>query len=148
MSLDCNRQAADEAITSPCAIEYLTVTTITILVESWTGRAGDGVASYETIATLRYPTREVSKREVASSGGLYQAGDLIVSDVTKPYTGGLGGGYTEAQLRPASGFATTTQNKRVIYRADGDLAGDYALISLNAADVISWTLQLRRTRER
>lgn len=149
MSLDCVRQANEQAL-SGCVAEYITTTSIRIVVREYEGRAGDGTYAEEEIAVLdHYPVREISDREVASSGGLYESGDIKVEMITKPFTVGLvTGGYTDAQLRPASNFDPRDNSKRVFYIATGDINGFYSLIALHSDDVVAWSMVLRRTRER
>src|SRR5437016_3334282 len=49
-----------------------------------------------------YAVRQLSTREVASSGGTYETGDLLVGPITPAYKriDGGQGGFTEDQLKP------------------------------------------------
>jgi hypothetical protein len=145
MSLDCVRKAHAEALASPCVEELITVSQLTIRVRTWTGRVGDGTFSdSDLVLPKRYELRELSSREVASSGGRYSLGDVRMNDLTKAYAGG---GYTRAQLDPASAFSVNEQSKRVMYVLTGDVSGIYSLIDIKGDDIVSWSLVLRRTRD-
>ena len=147
MSLDCIRIANESALSSPCVAELITTTAITVVIRTFDKRAGVGIYHDEEVAVLdHYPVRELKAREVASSGGLYQSGDIKIEQITKPIT--TGGGWTEAQIKPALEFDAKTQDKRVLYLATGDIKGAFALVDLKSDDIASWSMVLRRTRER
>lgn len=85
--------------------------------------------------------REVSSREVASSGGLYQDGDLRVTKITPQYTGAGGGGYTPLQLRPVG-----AENVEILYVVTGPSAGEHELVDSDFSRNWGYELTIRRLR--
>lgn len=155
MSLDCIRECADMARTSLCVQQYRTVQ-LTIRVLAWDGgllgKGGKYVVS--ELVMPKYEVKQLSAREVASSGGRFQAGDLRIKDVSPPYTKstGLQGGYLKEQLDPQSAWTapnmtTPVRNREVEYVLTGETSGIYSLVDLNTDDVTAWSLVLRRTRK-
>lgn len=114
---------------------------LTIRKRTWAGgRRGLGPAADSDIELAQiYKMRELSSKEVAGSGGLFEMGDIKVGPITP--TDVSGGGYTEAQLAPDGSTGT-----EVIYVVTGDLAGEYTRIKLNKTKPFSWYLTLRRRR--
>ncbi len=156
MSLDCVRECADMARTSDCVQQYRTVQ-LTIRVLRWSG-GKPGLGQLDIVSELvmpKYEVKELSAREVASSGGHFEAGDLRVLDISPPYTKADGltqGGYTREQLDPKSlwtepDYDTPTRDRVVEYVLSGEPSGTYRLINLNTDDVTAWSLVLRRSRE-
>lgn len=88
-----------------------------------------------------YKVRQVTTREIASSAGRYEAGDVKVGPLTPAYTAADGstGGVTEAQLKP-DGEAGT----EIFYELSGAHAGEYALIALVSTAPFGWWLVLGR----
>ena len=135
-------------------------TTLTIITRTFLGPyAGTDVPTQPDVP-LAIPgyvkIRHVSQREIASSGGAYEDGDVVCSDIpvsfTDPVTG-RPGGFTEAQLKPpgAMGNSQTDQAVEIIYRlaqtdsSRGGIAGDYAIVELARDNAWSFKLVLRRT---
>jgi hypothetical protein len=89
-----------------------------------------------------YRVRQVTTREVASSGGRYEMGDMRVGPVTPAFTrdDGSTGGFTEAQLKPDP----TDEATETIYQLTGAHGGDYALVAVESTRAFSWYLVLRR----
>lgn len=94
--------------------------------------------------------RHVTTREIASSGGRFEEGDVIVGPITPAYTtdSGSSGGYTEAQLRPT----VEEQGIEVIYRLasqPGDasgVTGDYQMIEFKRDRSMHFLMVLGRER--
>ena len=158
MSLDCIRECADMARTSPCVQEYRT-TQLTIRVTQWTSeRAGQLDASQELVSELvmpKYEVREIGSREILASNGRLNRGDVRVLDISPPYTKADGtgqGGYTKEQLDPqktwsAPDYGTPVRNRRVDYVLTGDVAGVFSLLDVETSDVTAWNLVLSNTRD-
>lgn len=155
MGLDCIRAAADCARLSDCVQQYRTVQ-LTIRVLRWSkGKPGLGVQDVASELVMpKYETKSLSSREVASSGGRFEAGDLRVLDITPAYTkaDGSQGGYTKDQLDPQGlwkepDYDTPTRDREVEYVLTGETSGVFSLIELNTDDVTAWSLVLRRTRK-
>ncbi len=145
--LDSIRGCADQA--RRCAEPYLT-TQVTIQVRRWTeGRlgAGDFVVLSNTVLPKRSPVRQLSQREVASSGGVYQEGDVMVEDISPPYTSHGGGGFSAEQLDPSTTLPKPNNDIEILYILDGDQKGVFSLVSLDSAtDPTTWSMLLRFTR--
>jgi hypothetical protein len=88
-----------------------------------------------------YKVRQVTTREIASSGGRYEAGDVHLGPITPAYTNSDGsqGGLSESQLKPDGDEAT-----EIVYELAGAHAGEYALIALVSTAPFSWWLVLTR----
>lgn len=114
---------------------------LTVRTRTWAGgKRGIGPVSDSNLVLAQiYKIREVSTREIASSGGLFEMGDVRVGPITP--TDVSGGGYTAAQLAPEGQTGT-----EVVYVITGDLAGEYARVELNKSKPFSWYLILRRRR--
>ncbi|HEY1697981.1 MAG TPA: hypothetical protein VGG39_37735 [Polyangiaceae bacterium] len=89
-----------------------------------------------------YKVRQVSTREIASSGGRYETGDVKVGPITPSYTNADGslGGVSEAQLKPAVADAAT----EILYELVGAHAGDYSLLGLITTSPFGWWVVLGR----
>lgn len=123
---------------------------VEVITATWEGRIGDPdlTADEESLELLPRPeVKEVSSREVLSSGGRYTASDLRVGPITPAYDGPPAGGYTPAQLRPVAadntvtGGATSTQ---VFYRLTGPLGGEYEIVDVKTEDPLEYWVTLRR----
>jgi hypothetical protein len=138
------------ARTGPSALD-VRLTGLTITIRSWTGGAigvlpADPSVTPFVDTSLALPTiyriRQVTTREVASSGGRYEMGDVRVGPVTPEFThdDGSTGGFAEAQLKPGP----TDDRTEIIYVLSGAHAGEYALVTLESLRPLSWFLVLRR----
>jgi hypothetical protein len=124
-------------------------TSVTILTTVWSGGIrGSGTPSS---TPLRLPpetaVRQLSQKEIAESGGRYEAGDVIISLINPAYQGPDGaGGFTEAQL----GGATASMGSEVTYQlaqqsgATG-IVGTYTLLEFHRDPNFHFTLIVRRS---
>jgi hypothetical protein len=89
-----------------------------------------------------YKVRQVTTREMASSGGRYETGDVKVGPITPTYTNADGstGGVSEPQLKPAPPDAAT----EIVYELVGAHAGEYALLGLVSTSPFGWWVVLGR----
>lgn len=89
-----------------------------------------------------YKVRQLSTREIASSGGRYEAGDVKVGPITPSYANADGsvGGVSEAQLKPVAADSAT----EILYELVGAHAGEYALIGLVSTGPFGWWVVLGR----
>lgn len=143
--LDCVRHCAEAALSCASVAELNATTQVTVRKTVWSGGSiGKGVEEYEDLALpMIFPVRQVSAREVGSSGGLFSAEDVIVSDLVPAYSSG---GYTALQLDPARGLEAGQRDTEVLYVLSGAIEGLFALVRLDTSDPVSWTMTLRRTR--
>jgi hypothetical protein len=124
---------------------------LSIVTRTWTG--GYREADAPTPATPRYvdaaldlpPIYEVvqiSTREIASSGGLYEMGDIKVGPITPRFTraDGTTGGFSESDLKPV----VTANGAEIIYMLIGAHAGEYQLVELRSLKPFGYDLVLRR----
>jgi hypothetical protein len=125
-------------------------TSLTVVTRRWTsGLVGvepsDLVSPAFTDSRLELPSvfkvRQMSTREIASSGGRYEAGDAKLGPITPAYTkaDGSQGGVSEAQLKPDGDEGT-----EIVYVLAGAHAGEYALIALVSTAPFAWWLVLGR----
>jgi hypothetical protein len=115
------------------------INTLSIITRTWPGKPGEGTPTDSVLTLTPNPElREVSAREVASSGGRYKDGDIVAENITPAH---VGGGYTPEQLKPTVAAPTG----QIIYRITGPLAGDYRLANLNVEDPFEYVLTLTRT---
>lgn len=121
---------------------------VTIRTRSWATRVDEGsYTDSDLVLPKVYPVKQLSGREVLAAGGALTDEMVRVDGITPPYaTSSSSGGYTEAQLDPRRSFAGGTRNKAIMYLLSGDVAGEYALVTLNNSDPVEWSLVLRRTR--
>jgi hypothetical protein len=119
---------------------------VSVVTRTWaSGRVGKGTFD-DGVPLVLTPTpmvREVSTREVASSGGRFETGDLRVGPITPAYPGPPPGGYTTAQVAPE--VTPDQKGVEVIYLVTGSDAGEYSRISLNSDFALHYTLTLRRS---
>ncbi|WP_438029007.1 hypothetical protein [Sorangium sp. So ce233] len=124
------------------------INSLTVVTRTWwSGRVGDG--DYEDAGLTLSPNpdvREVSSREIASSGGLYKPKDLRVGHITPYHAGPPAGGYTPEQLAPT--FAAVRPRgepvREVFYRVEGPLAGEYERVEGRFGEPFEYVLVLRR----
>jgi hypothetical protein len=125
-------------------------TALAIITRRWTSGAvgvtpDDATSAAYTDTRLALPAvykvRQLTTREIASSGGRYEAGDVRLGPITPAYSNADGsqGGVSEAQLKPDGDDAT-----EIVYELAGAHAGEYALIALVSAAPFSWWLVLGR----
>ena len=88
-----------------------------------------------------YKARQVTTREIASSGGRYESGDVRVGPITPAYVAadGTAGGVSEAQLKPDGDAGT-----EIVYELAGAHAGEYSLLGLVSTAPFGWWLVLGR----
>lgn len=99
---------------------------VTIITRTWSsGKIGRGTfIDTEVALPPQLPVHQLATAEIAGSGGFYETGDVHVARITP--SDGLGTGFTPAQLAPSF----DEEGIEVIYRIDGPLAGEYALVQL------------------
>jgi hypothetical protein len=144
-----------KAVLGPAGLN-LTPNQLTINVFQWVPPAGEpprvGNGTKTTLSTLTlaqcFPMRTMSAREVASSGGRFIEGTIVVEDISPPGSDPATGspiGYGVAQLRPQT--ALDSQNGiEVVYTVTGQLAGDYALADADFSDWQYFILKLNPRR--
>jgi hypothetical protein len=137
------------ALTGPSRFD-IRPTSLTIVTRKWTSgtvgvEPGDPNAPAYTDGRLELPAvynlRQVTTREIASSGGRYETGDVKVGPITPAYmaANGAAGGVSEAQLKPDGGDGV-----EIIYELVGAHAGEYSLLGLISAAPFGWWLVLGR----
>lgn len=121
--------------------------TVDIVTRTWTGyKVGEGTSSESVVALSPRPrVRNMSQAEIASSGGTFREGDMVLDQIT-PYfndaTCGTGG-YTASQLRPS----TNLSNVETFFRLTGDEGVIQAqLVRADFDNPVTYKLILRRTR--
>jgi len=87
----------------------------------------------------RYPIRYLAQHEVATSGGRYELGDVMVDHITPSTNGTVG--YTPEELSPRF----TTNNVEVQHIITGSHAGVYRVVELKTLRPFTYQLVLRRT---
>lgn len=125
----------------PAGLDLRQQNKLEIIRRVWAGGkpGSDGGKSDTTLELVeRYKVRQLSTREIAGSGGVFETGDLRIGPITP--SNGAGVGYTVAQLAPDGGG-----NVEVIYKLSGPHAGEYRRIALETVSDVSWFLVLRRT---
>lgn len=141
------RKLADELRAMPGEVGIdIRPNSISVVVRTWSsGKIGSGTPTDSTplVLTPVPKVREVSTREVASSGGRFEMGDLRVGPITPSYTGPPAGGYTTAQVAPE--VAPDLDGVEVLYLVTGPDAGEYRRISINTDFALHYTLTLRRS---
>jgi hypothetical protein len=118
---------------------------LTIITREWSG--GYKEAGVPTDALLALPphflVRQVSTREVASSGGRYELGDVAIENITPEYVDPRDGqtkGFSPNVLSPS----VARNGIEIIYRISGPHAGDYQLVELQSWRPYAYRLLLRR----
>ena len=84
-----------------------------------------------------YKFRQLTTREIASSGGKYEMGDNIVGPIT-PFNGSIG--YTEAQLQPKP----PRDGVDIIYVVLGAHAGEYSRVEFRSTRPYRYEIVIRR----
>jgi hypothetical protein len=137
------------ALTGPSRFD-IRPTSLSVITRRWTsGKVGveppDPSTPPYSDARLDLPAvykaRQVTTREMASSGGRYEAGDVRVGPITPAYVraDGTTGGVSEAQLKPDGDDGT-----EVLYELVGAHAGEYALLGLVSTAPFGWWVVLGR----
>jgi hypothetical protein len=101
---------------------------------------------YEDDTLVFEPTpkvREISTREIASSGGVYADGDLRIERITPAFPSPSAGGYTPTQIAPtASGPGI-----EIFYVITGPLAGVYRRVDCRNDRALEYWVTVRRLRD-
>lgn len=131
----------------PASLDLRQQNKLTIVVRVWHGTRIGGAGGF-TDSKLelvdRPRVKQLTTREIASSGGRYEAGDLRVQHLTP--SNGAGVGYTVEQLAPPiEGVAA--QRTQVLYLLEGPHRGTYRRIALETTSDVSWHIVLRRTQD-
>jgi hypothetical protein len=138
LDVDKLRAIADSARDVATPIRMIQVT---IRTRTWGGgrRGVEPSTDADFVLPRRYRVRQISSKEIASSGGLYNEGDMRIGPITPPYTSGGGGGFTAEQLRPAG-----ATNKEIFVILTGDMTGEYTIKDFNSDRPFSWFLIIGR----
>lgn len=114
---------------------------LTIRTRTWSGgRIDDGTATdSDLVLPQHYKIKELSSREIASSGGRYEVGDLRIV-VTPQHDGNEG--YSAEQLAPS----VTARGVEVIYIVSGQIQGEYSRIDLKRDRPYRFELVIRRSK--
>jgi hypothetical protein len=137
------------ALTGPSRFD-IRPTSLTIVTRTWaSGTVGveqpdpttPSYADSRLELPAVYKARQVTTREIASSGGRYETGDVKVGPITPAYTAADGrtGGVSEAQLKPDGGTGV-----EIIYELVGAHAGEYSLLGLVSTAPFGWWVVLGR----
>ena len=118
---------------------------LSIITREWSGGYKDAGAAVDSVLALppHFLVRQVSTRELASSGGRYELGDVAVDNITPEYVDprdGLAKGFNPNVLDPV----VTRNGVEIVYRLAGPHAGDYQLIELQSWRPYSYRVVLRR----
>lgn len=114
---------------------------LAVVVRTWTGKPGTTGVTYTDLSTDLFPIpkiRKMSTDEVASSGGKYQAGDLVVTRLSPKHATG---GYDPEDLRPA-----LAQHQELLYVTTGPDAGEFELRDFDSSKNFEYVLVIRRRR--
>ncbi len=116
----------------------LRTTRVAVRTRQWPGELGLGTPTDTNLLLQAYvKVRELTSREVASSGGQRELGDVQVEGITAEYPGG---GLSLAQIAPEP----PTASSEIIYVLSGAINGEYRRISVRADKPFSYELTLRR----
>lgn len=141
MNLHVFRAIADRL--RPLAEPFRTVA-VTVRVRRWLdGRIGSGPYVDDSLPLPGYVrVRQVSSKEVASSGGRLREGAVRIGPITPAYSAlGRTGGVQAAALRPIA-----EASQEVTYLLAGELAGEFALVEIDTTQPLSWYVVANRTR--
>lgn len=143
-----------DEVLGPSGLDILP-TNVAIVTRTWTkGRRGAGAPDAYVEAPMQLPqtvtVRHLTTREVASSGGTFEQGDLLVGPIRPPFTdeNGQPGGFTEEQIKPE----VRTQGVEILWRLmptrrDGSgIAGDYQLIEFRRDSPFYYEVVIGRER--
>lgn len=114
---------------------------LTIRTRTWAGGAQDvgPFTDADLVLPKKYRMRQLTTREVETSGGRLEMGDIIFEGLVPndPANGSIG--FTPAQLQPH-----IVQGQEVIYIVTGPHNGLYALIELRTSKTYAYAVVLRR----
>ena len=116
---------------------------LTVVLRTWpSGQPGVGAPTdAPTEITPKPKIRQISLREVSSSGGQYEAGDLLVTKITPYDATTYPSGYTPEVLVPP--IAATDRGIERLYVVEGPLAGTYRLVEFRRDRALGYSLVLR-----
>ena len=137
------------ALTGPSRFD-IRPTSLTIITRRWTsGTVGADPNDPREVpysdSRLELPAvyrvRQLTTKEIASSGGRYETSDVRVGPITPAYatTDGATGGVSEAQLKPNG-----DEGMEIIYELVGSHAGEYSLMGLVSTTPFGWWVVLGR----
>ena len=139
------KQLADNmrAIACPSTFDVI-ADQLTIRTRTWSGPSGlrgePPKVDVDLVLLQNYRIGPVSTREILSSGGRYEDGDITVGPITPAWnTGTASGGYSVAQLNPDG-----SEQIEIIYVITGTHAGEYQLVQAKTWKRFSYFLVLRR----
>jgi hypothetical protein len=135
------------------AVTDMRPTTVQIVRRAWTGGyvgKGDKIDGTPTNLPPYTKVRHVSQREIASSGGAFEEGDVVVGPITPQYQqpDGTFAGFTESQLKPDardSGVEIVFLLAQQAGHATG-IVGEYRLIEFRRDRVLRFELVIGRER--
>jgi hypothetical protein len=86
--------------------------------------------------------RQLTEREIASSGGRFRDGAIEISSITPAYdTGTDSGGLGEADLRPSG-----SKDVEVMFVLSGDVSGEFRLEKLVTSNALNTRVFANRLR--
>ncbi len=143
MSFRLGILAAVDAIRSIAGPTGLDIRTnfVTVRTRTWSGSVlGQGTPTdSDLVLNPWYPVRYITAAEVATSGGQYEVGDILVDHITP--SNGSSAGYTPEQLKPT----VTTDNVEILYVIVGSHGGEYVIRTLETYRPFSYRLVLSRS---
>ncbi len=117
---------------------------LSILTRTWSGGYKEAGEATEDGIELpqHFIIRQVTTREISSSGGRYEMGDVMVDGITPEYVDrdGKPRGFSPIALNPV----VTRSGVEVIYRITGPHEGDYQIVELQSWRPYGYALVLRR----
>lgn len=116
---------------------------VTVRTRTWTGgmRGADGGhTDADLVLPQKYPVHQVTTRDIEGSGGLCEAGDIMVEGIVPGDAANPGVGFTPEQLTPVN----TNPAVDIYYVVTGSHNGEYALGYLDSSDTYEYKLVLRR----
>jgi hypothetical protein len=134
----------------PGELGFRPYTSVRLRTRTWSGaEPGDGTATdaFLALTTGGQPAkvREITSREVQSSGGRYTDADFVVGPLTPQHTptGGGSAGYTPAELDPSS--SARNVERHVVLVGPGDAASEWTIVDAKLDRPLRYTLVIRRT---
>ena len=125
-------------------------TALTIVTRTWTGGSVGAAAPnpgtprfVDAVVALpqTYAVRQLRTFEIATSGGRFEQGDMLVGPITPRFTSSNGatGGVSEADLKPP-----VKAGQQVFYQLSGAHAGDYVLRELRSTNPFGYEVVIAR----